>query len=74
MEALQLFRDWERLQMRDCNYRIHRIFTLRCINKGLVPVSIKLKKTIKTEKARKIIRKAEKDISSKLGSSPSIVS
>ena len=44
MEALSLFKDWEILQIRDCNYRNHRIFTLRCITKGLVPVSIKLKK------------------------------
>ena len=40
----------------------HRIFTLRCVNKDLVPVSIKLKTTIKTEKARKITRKAERDL------------
>ena len=61
-EALQLFRDWERLQVRGCNYRNHRIFTLRCITKGLVQVSIKLKTTIKTEKARKIIRKVARDL------------
>ena len=40
----------------------HRIFTLRCLHKGLTPVSIKLKTTIRTEKARKIVRKAEKDL------------
>ena len=51
MEALQLFKDWERFQLRDCNYRNHRIFSLKCISKELVP-----------EKARKIIRKAEKDL------------
>ena len=60
MEALQLFKDWERFQLRDCNYRNHRILTLKCISKELVPVSIRLKTTIKTEKSRKIIRKAEK--------------
>ena len=53
---------WERLQIRDCNYRNHRIFTLKCIIKSLVPVSIKLKTTIKTEKPRKIIRKVERDL------------
>ena len=61
MEALHLLRDWEKLQIRDCNYRNHRIFTLRCISKGLIPVSISLKATIKTEEASKIIKKAEKD-------------
>ena len=39
-----------------------RIFTLRCLHKELIPVSIKLKSTLKTENARKIIRKAEKNL------------
>ena len=57
-----LFRDWKRLQLRASNYKNHRIFTLRCLHKDLIPVSIKLKSTLITEKARKIIRKAEKDL------------
>ena len=55
MEALHLLKEWEKLQIRDSDYRNHQIFTLRCINKGITPVSIRLKTTIKTEKARKII-------------------
>ena len=62
LEARGLFRDWERLQLRASNYKNHRIFTFRCVHKDLIPVSIKLKSTLKTEKARKIIRKAEKDL------------
>ena len=62
VEMWHLFRDWERLQLRASNYKNHRIFTLRCLHKDLIPVSIKLKSTLKTEKARKIIRKAEKDL------------
>ena len=54
-------KDWERFQIRDCYYRNHRIFTLKCITNDLVLVSIRLKITIKTEKDRKIIRKAEED-------------
>ena len=42
IEVLQLFREWERLQLRVCNYKNHRIFTLRCIHKDLFLVSIKL--------------------------------
>ena len=61
-EARCLFRDWERLQLSSSDYKNHRIFTLRCIHKELIPVSIKLKSTIKTAKARQIIRKAEKDL------------
>ena len=40
----------------------HRIFSLRCIHKELIPVSIKLKTTLDTPRARHIIRKAEKDL------------
>ena len=60
--TMHLFRDWERLWLRALDYKNHRIFTLRCIHKDLIPVSIKLKSTLKTEKAKKIVRKAEKDL------------
>ena len=62
LEVLHLFRDWERLQLRDSDYNNHSISTLRCIHKELVPVSIKLKTTLRTEKARKIIKTAEKHL------------
>ena len=73
MEALCLFKDWKRYQLRDCNYRNCRIFTLKCISKEWVPVSIRLKTTIKTEKARKIIRMAEKDLQARVKSINSIL-
>ena len=57
-----MFRDWERLRLRETEYKNHRIFTLRCLHKELVPVSIKLKSTLNTTRAKKIIRKAEKDL------------
>ena len=62
LEAQHLFRDWERLHLRASDYKYHRIFTLRCLHKDLIPVSIKLKSTLKTERAKKIIRKAEIDL------------
>ena len=62
IEARCLFREWERLRLRSSDYRNHRIFSLRCIHKELIPVSIKLKSTLDTPKARQIIRKAEKDL------------
>ena len=57
-----MFRDWERLWLRASDYKNHRIFTLRCLHKDLITVSIKLKSTLKTVKGRQIIRKAEKDL------------
>ena len=50
------------MQLSASDYKNHRLFTLRCLYKELIPVSIKLKSTLKTEKARQIIRKAEKDL------------
>ena len=62
IEARCLLRDWERLRLRSSDYKNDRIFSLRCIHKELIPVSIKLKSTLDTPKARQIIRKAEKDL------------
>ena len=62
IEARHLFREWERLWLRSSDYKNHRIFSLRCLHKNLIPVSIKLKSTLDTSKARQIIRKAEKDL------------
>ena len=60
--SLRLIRDWEKFQLRQCNYKNHRIFTLRCIHREIVPVSIKLKSTLKSERAKKILRTAEKKL------------
>ena len=62
IEARLLLREWERLRLRSSDYKNHRIFSLRCIHKELIPVSIKLKTTLDTPRARHIIRKAEKDL------------
>ena len=62
IEALRLFRDLERLQYREYNHKSHRIFILRCLHNDLVPVSIKLKTTLGAERARKILRSAEKQL------------
>ena len=62
IEARHLLREWERLRLRSSDYKNHRIFSLRCIHKELIPVGIKLKSTLDTPKARQIIRKAEKDL------------
>ena len=62
IEAWRLFRLWEKHRIRASEYKNHRIFTLRCLHNDLIPVSIKLKSTIKSTRANKILRKAEKDL------------
>ena len=42
------------------NFANHRRFTLRCLSKGLVPVSIRLSKNIRTPKGLQIIERAER--------------
>ena len=43
LEALCLLQKWEKLEIKDSDYRHHMRFTLRCISKDLIPVSIGLK-------------------------------
>ena len=62
IEALHLLKDWEILQIRDSDYRNHWTFSLRCISKGISPVSIRLKTTVRTERDRKTIKKEERDL------------
>ena len=62
VEVQCLFRLWEKLQLRTSEYKNHRIFTLRCLHNELIPTSIKLKLTLKSTRANKILRKAEKEL------------
>ena len=62
IEVRCLFRNWERLRLREIDYKNHRIFTLRCLHRELVPVSLKLKSTLNTTRAKKIIKKVEKEL------------
>ena len=64
IEALQQLWQWEKCVIKDCDFKKHRIFTLRCISKGVIPVSVRLGSTRKdiTKKAREIIYKVEKQL------------
>ena len=61
-EMHQNFRRWEKLEMKMVDFSNHRRFSLRCLSKGLIPTSIKLKSNIKTPKGQQIIYKAEKSL------------
>ena len=62
VEARHLFRLWEKLPLRASEYKNHRIFTLRCLHNDLIPTSIRLKSTLKSTRANKILRKVEKEL------------
>ena len=59
-KGINNLRQWEKLEMKMADFKNHRRFTLRCLSQGLVPVSIKLKSTVKTPKGTYIVRKVEK--------------
>ena len=64
LEALQLLQLWEKNVIRDCDYKNHRGFTLRCISKGIVPVSVRLRSSYSkfSKRSKEIIQKAEKQL------------
>ena len=49
----------KKLEYKMADFSNHRRFSLRCLSKGLIPVSVRLKSNIKTPKGRQIIKKAE---------------
>ena len=61
LEDLRELLQWEKVEIKQCHYRNHRIFTLRCINKGLVPVSARLNPNRKdiSNRTKAIIRRAK---------------
>ena len=64
LDALQLLQLWEKSVKRDSNDKNHRRLTLRCIGKGTVLVSVRLRSSCSkiSKGAREIIKKAEKQL------------
>ena len=50
----------KKLVIKMAEFKNHRRFTLRCLSKGLIPTSIKLKTRVHTPKGNEILRKAER--------------
>ena len=61
-ESVAIFRDWEQHVKKLADFKNHRRFTLRCLSQKITPVSLRLKRNIKTERGRKIIERAEKQL------------
>ena len=61
-ESLFLLWQWEKLEKKMASYRNHLRFRIKCLKNEVVPVSIRLKTNIKTQKGIQIIRKADKQL------------
>ena len=59
-ENVKIFWQWEKYERKMVDFTNHRRFTLRCLSKGLVPVSICLTQNTKTPKGLQIVRRAER--------------
>ena len=51
--------------MKICDYENHRRFSLRCLGNGIIPVSIRLKNHVRTQRSDNIIYKAERSLLNK---------
>ncbi|XP_072030440.1 uncharacterized protein [Amphiura filiformis] len=60
--AVKSIRDLESTERKLVRHRQHLTFTHRCKDNGVTPSSLKIRCPINTEKARNIIRKAEKEL------------
>ena len=47
------------MEVKISNFKNHQRFLLKCLNKGVVPFSLRLKKLIRTQKGKGIMYKAE---------------
>ena len=58
--AIETYRKWEKIEIKMSDYRNHLRFSPRCLDRGLIPVSLRLKNLLRTERGRDIIYKTEK--------------
>ena len=63
--AIETYKKWEKTEIKMSDYRNHLRFSLRCLDRGLIPVSLRLKNLVKTQRGRDIIYKTEKKLLNK---------
>ena len=61
-ESVLKLRLWEKAEKKMANYKNHRRFSIKCLKRDIIPVSIKLRTRLSTKKASQIIRKAERQL------------
>ena len=58
-ESVGIYWRWEKFEYKMVDFQNCRCFCLRCLSKGIIPTSVRLKTNIKTPKGKYIIKKAE---------------
>ena len=59
-ESVKLWQKWERSEKKMVDFKNHRRFTLRCLDSNIIPVSLKLKRNIRTPRPSNVIKKTER--------------
>ena len=57
-ESVEIYCRWKKFEYKMADFQNHR-FSLRCLSKGIIPTSVRLKTNIKTPKGKYIVKKAE---------------
>ena len=57
---VRIFQQWKKFEYKMMDFSNHRRFSLRCLSKDLIPVSVRLRSNVKTPKGRQIIKKGER--------------
>ena len=60
--TIETYRKWEKIKIKMSDYKNHLRFSLRCLDRGLIPVSLRLKNLVRTERGREIIYKTERKL------------
>ena len=58
--TIETYRKWEKIKIKMSNYRNYLRFSLRCLDRGLIPVSLRLKNLLRTKRGTEIIYKTER--------------
>ena len=58
--TIKTYRKWEKIEIKLNDYRNHLRFSLRCLDRGLIPVSLRLKNLLRTQRGKEIIYKTER--------------
>ena len=55
----------KKMEVKMSDYRNHLGFPLRCLDRGFIPVSLRLKNLLRTQKGKEIIYKTERKLLNK---------
>ena len=56
-ESVGIYRQWEKFEYKMADFQNHRCFSLRCLSKGIIPTSVRLKTTSRHPRGSILLKK-----------------